>query len=127
MTVADADADAEVDDRIDDLADRAAAARASFDPPADPPDEERALSLLREGFGPTVSLYVECRTGGDPVRFGEAEFDRLERAMNDWLELYAACYGVEIDADHTVRTAAEALLDTHDLPAVARILTGVPE
>ena len=116
-----------VGDRIDDLARTAEQRRAAFDPPPDPPDEERAMAILREGFGPTVSLYVECRTGGRAVRFGEAEFDRLQRAMNTWLELYAACYGAEIDADHTVRTAAEALLDTENVRDVARVLTDVPD
>lgn len=84
------------------------------------------MAILREGFGPTVSLYVECRTGGRAVRFDEDEFAELQRAMNEWLELYAACYGREIDADHTVRTAAEALLDTENVHDVARLLTGVP-
>jgi len=46
--------------------------------------------------------------------------------MNDWLELYAACYGVDIDAAFTIREAAEALIDTHDARAVARVLTGLP-
>jgi hypothetical protein len=118
---------APVGDRIDDLARAAEQRRAAFDPPADPPDEERAMAILREGFGPTVSLYVACRTGGRAVRFGEAEFARLQRAMNEWLELYTACYGVEIEADFTARTAAEALLDTENVHDVARVLTGVPD
>ncbi|ELZ25600.1 hypothetical protein C475_10368 [Halosimplex carlsbadense 2-9-1] len=112
--------------RIDDLAEEAAAARASFDPPADPPDEERALAVCREGVGAAVAVYVDARTG-EWHRFGEAEFDRLERALNTHLELYARCYGVEIDPDHSVRTAAEALLDTHNVVDVAQILTGVPD
>jgi len=117
----------EVGDRIRDLSDDVERARAEFDPPTDPPDEERALTYLREGFGPTVALYLECRTGGRSVRFEREEFDRLQRTMNEWLELYAACYGVDIEADFTVRTAAEALVDTHDVTDVAHVLTGVPE
>ncbi|QLH84384.1 hypothetical protein [Halosimplex pelagicum] len=113
-------------DRIDELADEAAAARESFDPPADPPDEERAVAVCREGVGEAVAVYVDARSG-EWDRFGEAEFERLERALNTYLELYARCYGVEITADRSVRTAAEALLDTHDIADVARILTGVPD
>ena len=71
-------------------------------------------------------MYVDARTG-EWDRFGEAEFARLERAMNTYLELYAACYGVDLDADCSVRTAAEALTDTHNIADVARILTGVPD
>jgi hypothetical protein len=47
--------------------------------------------------------------------------------MNAWLECYAACYGVDLDAEFTLRTAAEALVDTHDIGDVARVLTKVPE
>jgi hypothetical protein len=112
-------------DRIDDLSETAAAARESFDPPADPPDEERALTVCREGVGAAVAVYVDARSG-EWHRFGEAEFERLERALNTYLELYARCYGVDAAPDHSVRTAAEALLDTHDVVDVARILTGVP-
>lgn len=112
-------------DRIDRLAAEADRARERFEPPADPPDEERALAYLREGFGPAVAVYVEGRTC-EWERFDPAAFERLERAMNAWLSLYARCYGVEVDPDVTVRAAAEALLDTHDLVDSARILTGVP-
>jgi hypothetical protein len=113
-------------DRIDRQAAKVERARESFDPPADPPDEERALRFLTEGFGPTVAVYVDARTG-EWVRFDEEAFERLERAMNEWLSLYAACYGVDADPDCTVRSAAEALLDTHDLADTAAVLTGVPE
>jgi hypothetical protein len=113
-------------DRIDEVADSADRAREAFDPPADPPDEERAMCYLREGFGEAVAVYVDARSG-EWDRFGEAEFERLERAMNDYLELYARCYGVEMDADFTIRAAAEALIDTHNVADVARILTSVPE
>jgi hypothetical protein len=113
-------------DRIDALAADAERARESFDPPVDPPDEARAMAFCRDGVGEAIAVYVDARSG-EWDRFGEEEFDRLERALNDYLELYARCYGVEIDAEYSVRTAAEALLDTHDITDVARILTGVPD
>ncbi len=113
-------------DRIETLATEARAARESFDPPADPPDEDRAVQYLREGFGEAVAVYVDARSG-EWDRFGTAEFAQLETAMNAYLELYAACYGVDYDADFTVREAAEALVDTHNIVDVARVLTGVPE
>ena len=113
--------------RIHELADRATANCAEFAPPADPPNEEQAMEYLREGAGPAVSLYVEARTGGMMVHFPPDEYHALEGAMNDWLELYAACYGVDITAEFTIREAAELLVDTHNICDVAQILTGVPE
>lgn len=114
--------------RIDALAERARADRAAFELPADPPDREQALGYLREGVGQAVGVYIEARAGPDaPVRFETAAYRRLERAMNDWLVLYAACHGTRIEASFTLRTAAELLVDTHDIAAVARLLTGVPE
>jgi hypothetical protein len=113
--------------RIRTLAERARDERRSFDPPANLPAEQRALSYLREGFGPTVMVYVEARTGGRLVRFTEREHGLLHRAVNDWLHLYARCYGVEVDPDATVRTAAEALLETHNVRDTAQLLTCVPE
>ncbi|WP_336337974.1 hypothetical protein [Haloarcula brevis] len=112
-------------DRIRALSRRAEAARESLDP--DPPDDKRAMTLLREGFGPTVALYCEARTGGTWVRFSEAEFERLEATMNDWLDCYAACYGVELAGSYAIREAAELLVDTHNARDVAQVLTGVPE
>lgn len=47
--------------------------------------------------------------------------------MNDWLTMYARCYGVDLDADFTVREAAEVLLRTHDVVDTAQLLTCVPE
>jgi len=114
-------------ERIHDLAARATEDCAAFEPPANPPDEERAMSYLREGAGPAVSLYVEARTGGLMVHFPPEEYHALENAMNDWLELYAACYGVDITAEYAVREAAALLVDTHNIRDVAQILTGVPE
>lgn len=114
-------------DRIAANADRARRARERFEPPEDPPDEQRALEFLREGLGPLVATYVEARTGGgEPVAFSEVEFTLLQRALNDWLELYARCYGVTLDAQFTVREAAELLVETHNVHDVARALTKVP-
>lgn len=113
-------------ERIDELARRAERDRTAFDPPADPPDPERAMTYLREGFGETVALYLQARSGEEQVRFSYREFDRLERAMNDWLGLYAACYGVDYDPEFTVREAAELLVRTHHVGDVAQLLTRVP-
>lgn len=111
--------------RIDELAERARRDRERFDPPEDPPDPDRAMEFLREGFGQAVLVYVDGRTDGW-VRFGEEEFERLEAAMNEWLELYAECFGREITAEFTVREAAELLLETHNIRDVAQLLTHVP-
>ena len=108
--------------RLERRADRVAA---ELDP--DPPDEERAMELLREGVGPTVSIYCEARTGDSRIRFPDAEFDRLETALDRWLALYARCYGVDLEGSYSVRTAAELLVDTHNVHDVAAVLTGVPD
>lgn len=112
-------------DRIRALSRRAEQVSESLDP--DPPDDERAMEILREGFGPTVALYCEARTGESWVRFSDAEFERLERVMNDWLDCYGACYGVALDGTYSIRAAAELLVDTHNIRDVAELLTGVPE
>ncbi|KAA9398658.1 hypothetical protein Har1130_10605 [Haloarcula sp. CBA1130] len=112
-------------DRVQDLSRRAEQVRKSLDP--DPPDDDRAMEILREGFGPTVALYCEARTGESWVRFSDSEFERLERTMNDWLRCYAACYGVEVAGSYSVRAAAELLVDTHNVQDVAMLLTGIPE
>jgi hypothetical protein len=114
----------EVRESIDDLAARAEADRVAFEPPADPPDREQAMAYLRNGAGEAVWLYVDARVDGF-VHISPDAFDRLETAMNEWLELYAACYGVEMDADFTVRKAAELLLETHNVKDTAVMLTQV--
>ena len=116
--------ESEARERIDDLAARAEADREAFSPPEDPPDEDRAMAYLREGAGEAVWLYVEARVEGF-VRIPPDDFDRLEGAMNAWLELYAACYGVDMDAAFTVRKAAELLLETHNIRDTAAMLTRV--
>jgi len=127
MTEPDHSPQTRVLDRVDDLTARADRDVAAFEPPADPPDEEAAIRYLREGVGPAVSLYVEARTGDRMVRLPPAEYEALEGAMNDWLALYAACHGVEVDAAFALREAAELLVDTHNVADVAQLLTHVPE
>jgi hypothetical protein len=121
------DAEARFHGRIHDLAERAERDRAAFAPPTDPPAADRAMALLRDGAGPVVSLYVEARTGGQMVHFPPAEYHALEGAMNTYLDLYTACYGVDVDADWTLREAAELLIDTQNIRDVAVMLTHVPE
>jgi hypothetical protein len=114
-------------ERIHDLAAEAERDRAAFEAPEDPPDEDAAMAFLREGAGPAVSLFVEARTGQHMVRFPPEEYHALEDAMNEWFELYAACYGVELDAEFALREAADLLLDTRNIKDVAQLLTHVPE
>lgn len=109
-----------------DLAARARRDREAFEPPPDPPDRDRALGYLTDGVGDVLARYVDARTGSFE-RFDEAEFAALDRALNDWLELYAACHGVDLEAEFAVREAAELLVDTHDLVDVAQLLTRVPD
>lgn len=113
--------------RIDELAESAARTAEEATPPESPPEPDRAMAYLREGAGPAISLYVEARTGGTMVHFPPSEYRALEGAMNEWLELYAECYGYDITASFTVREAAELLVDTHNVKDVAQLLTGVPE
>jgi hypothetical protein len=112
-------------DRIAALADRAREDREAFDPPADPPAEERAVEYLRDGVGDVVACYVDARTG-EFVPLDSVEMALLERALNDWLTLYARCHGRDVEAEFTVREMAELVVDTHDLVDAARLLTGVP-
>ena len=85
------------------------------------------MNYLREGAGPAISLFVEARTGQHMIQFQTDAYNALEAAMNDWLELYAACYGRDIEADYALREAAQLLLDTHNIKDVAEVLTKVPE
>lgn len=116
-------------DRIERLA--AAARRmedeveASGNSEADP-DVETAEDVVSEGLGPTVSVYVEHRTGGRLAPFTVDELGTLEEALNTWLEVYCRCYGLDLEFDYTVRQAAEVLVETHDARAVAELLTKVP-
>jgi hypothetical protein len=113
--------------RIESVVEQYRSDRDEFEAPADPPAPDRAMDYCREGLGPAVMIYVDARANDWGVRFSEREFDLLHEAMNGYLTLYAACYGVETDPDATVREAAELLLDTHNIQDVAAVLTGVPE
>lgn len=113
-------------DEISELAQRADTAREEFVPPEDPPDEERAMALLRNGVGPVIMVYIDARTGDDWTRFPPVEHSLLERALNDFLELYAHCFGRDIDCEYTVREAAEMLLETHNVADTAQQLTKIP-
>ena len=115
----------EYGERIDAVAARVREDRAAFEPPADPPDEAAAIEYLRRGAGEAVAVYVDARTG-ERYRFGAEEFDRLQRALNESLSLYAACYGVDAEFDRNVREAAELLVDTHNIHETAQALTHVP-
>lgn len=117
----------QIGERIRRLAESATREADTFESPTAPPDDERAIELLREGFGPTVWVYVEGHTGDRNRRFSRAELALLQRAMNDWLELYARCYGVELDAAFTVREAAQLLVETRNVRETAQLLTRVPE
>lgn len=119
--------DPAVDERIDDLAAEARTASDSFVPPASPPDEQRATEIAREHVGPVVSTFVEIRTGGRSVYLDPETYDSLESTMNVWLERYAACYGVDLEPDSQLRTAAQLMVDTHNARDVAALLTGIPE
>lgn len=111
--------------RIAALERRAERDRASFDAELD--DEQAAERYLRDGAGQAIWLYVEARTGGRLVPFSKAEFAALEDAMNTWVELYAKSYGVDLEAEFTLREAAELLLETRNVHHTAQLLTGVPD
>ncbi|MEF8801117.1 MAG: hypothetical protein V5A38_08705 [Halolamina sp.] len=117
-------------ERIEGLAREARIAREAWtdeEPRDAEPDEQRALEAARDGLGPVVACYIEARTSDDPPRFSAREHQLLRRATRDWLECFTRCHGIAHDADATVRSAAELLLETHDIVAVAQLLTGVPE
>ncbi len=114
-------------ERVERVAARAERDRAEFDEPVAPPNEDRALAYCRDGLGPVVAVYVEAHAGEGWTAFSADELAALHEATNAYLELYAACHGVTVNPRTTVREAAEVLLDTHDVVAVARTLTGVPE
>lgn len=128
MDSSDSDSDSECHDRIIELAERAQRDRETVesDAESDTADEERAMEYLQTGLGPTVGLYIEARTGEEPIRLTHEEMTLLERAVNDWLAAYARCYDVALDPQFTVREAAELLLDTHNIKDTAQLLTQVP-
>lgn len=73
-----------------------------FDPETD--DPERCLSV---GVEPIVSLYVEVRRS-DHGPLSPIEQSLLERALNDWLSLYAASHETSFHAHFTVHEMAVA-------------------
>ncbi|NHN43278.1 hypothetical protein G9C85_16800 [Halorubellus sp. JP-L1] len=109
------------------LRDRAVQARDAFDPPTGSLDRDRAVEFARDGVGEAAATYIDARTEDSWVYFEPEAFDALETGLNAYLELFAACYGVDCNPDVTVRTAAETLLDTHDAVDTAAVLTGVDE
>lgn len=115
-----------MDERIESLYEQAQSDKAAFTPPSEPPDADRALGFLTDGAGQAVWVYIDGRTG-EWKRFSETEYERLEWSMNQWFELYSACYGTSIDAAYPLRVAAELLLETHNIRDVAQLLTHVPD
>ncbi len=123
--------------RIAALARRAERERAAFDAvetrsdgdpsPDRPMSPDDAVGYLREGAGQAIWLYVEARTGGRLVPFPDAELTALETAMNRWLECYTRCHGVALEAEFTIREAAELLLETRNIVDTAQLLTCVPD
>lgn len=112
--------------RVEALAERARRARCCFLPPENPPDRDRAREYLRDGVGPTVALYGEATMGSPGDSLPPQIRTRLDGVLNDWLELYAGCFGVHLQADATVARAADSLSECHDLRETARKLTGIP-
>ncbi|GAB3689649.1 hypothetical protein GCM10028857_25230 [Salinarchaeum chitinilyticum] len=109
--------------RVDDLHEIAAAAREAFEVPEDP--ELRAMAYCRHGLWPVLAVYVDRR--GAHAQLGQPHHDRLETALNTWLELYALSYGEAVSVDFSVREAAELFVSTHNVRDVAQLLTDVPE
>lgn len=112
--------------RIRDLADEARVTRESFDAPHPDEADERALQYARDGVGPVVALYIEARTAAWDVEFSGEELRLLHRALNDWFDLYARCYGVDLDASFSVRETAEVLLKTHNVHDTVQLQTCLP-
>ncbi|MFB6284182.1 MAG: hypothetical protein ABEK59_09675 [Halobacteria archaeon] len=109
----------ELDDRVDGL-------REEFDGPYDHPRSDLADRCLQECFGPIVSLYVESRTGGTFIHYDQEEFDRIERVMNDSLEVYVGCYGHDHRPDCSIRPAGKLMMETRSARVTAENLTKVP-
>ena len=113
--------------RIAALARRAERERTVLERADAPPHSDAPERYLREGAGQAIWLYVEARTGGRMVPLSAPELEALRTAMNRWFECYARCYGVDLEAEFTVREAAELLLQTRNIDDVGQLLTGVPE
>jgi hypothetical protein len=112
-----------LESRVDDLHAIAADAREAFESPSDA--EQRAMAYCRHGLWPVLAVYVDRR--GAHAQLGQPHHDRLETALNTWLELYALSYGADLSFDFSVREAAELFVSTHNVRDVAQLLTDVPE
>lgn len=97
-------------------------ARESFEPPEEP--DEQAMTYLEDGLWPVIDTYIDARA--DSRRFSPAESRDLERALNDWLAVYARCYDVEMEPEFAVLEAAELFVSTHNIRDTAQLLTDVP-
>lgn len=91
----------------------------AFDPETDDPER-----CLRDGVEPIVSLYVEVHCDADD-ELCEVEQSLLERALNDWLSLYAACHGAALQSHVTVHEMAVASVGEGDVRTLADELLGV--
>ncbi len=108
---------------IDEVADRAD----RTDETSPPPDETVIQRELQAGLGRAVGLYILLRTGDRHYPFSAEEYERLEGAMQTFLERYARWYGTDIESSATLRAAAKTLLETNDLRETAAMLTGVTD
>ncbi|SDM81006.1 hypothetical protein SAMN04487949_2664 [Halogranum gelatinilyticum] len=91
------------------LVDRSQQDAEEFDPETG--DPERCLSA---GVEPIVELYIDVRKT-DGERLTPVEQSLLERALNDWLSLYAACHDAPFHAHFTVHEMAVAYAGNGDL------------
>lgn len=114
-------------DRIERLAERARQEHRAFEPPETTPAPERAQRYLREGVGELLAVYIDGRTGRGFAAFSEREWDLLHRALDDWLQLYARCYGRTLERGFQIRTLAELVVDTHNLYDAVTMATKVPD
>lgn len=90
-----------------------------FDPGTDDPEQ-----CLSAGIEPIVELYIDVRQA-ENERLTPVEQSLLERALNDWLSLYADCHDVPFHAHFTVHEMAVAYAGNGDLPSTVDELLGV--
>lgn len=70
-------------------------------------ERNEAYECLSAGVQPIVALYIEVRRSAHN-HLSPVEQSLLERALNDWLSLYAACHDATFDAHFTVHEMAVA-------------------
>ena len=114
-------------ERIERLAERARRDRETFEPPTPVPAPEQGQQYLQDGVGELVSLYIDGRSGGNFAAFSEREWELLHRALDDWLQLYARCYGQELERGFQIHTLTELVVDTHNLHDAVVMATKVPD